>query len=193
MTTSTAATSGPEPVTPAAPAAPSDRLRPYWPALLLGMLTLLYGFGIGIAFGAAEDTMKGALKSSADAALTDVYGGDAAKAKAVVDKAWTYQKRAHLHAGGLGASSLVLIVLLALACKPTTVTRVSATLLGFGALGYSVFWMLAGFAAPGLGSTDAAKESLAWLALPTSGAVVIGTIATLVLVTSTLARKPRTS
>lgn len=168
----------------------NDRLRPYWVSLLLGMLALLYGFGIGIAFGAAEDDMKGRLKASAAQVLAERYGGDEAKAKAVVDKSWSYQKRAHLHAGGLGASSLVLVVLLALACRPTLASRAAAVLLGVGALGYPVFWMLAGFAAPGLGGTDAAKESFAWLALPTSGAIVLGTVLTLALVTAALARKP---
>jgi len=176
--------------TAASPLGTPDRLRPYWPALLLGMLTLLYGFGIGIAFGAAEDDIKQSLRDGAGAVMADVYGGDEAKAKSVVDKAWSYQKRAHLHAGGLGAAALALISLLALACRPTLATRAAAVLLGFGALGYSVFWMLAGFAAPGLGGTDAAKASLEWLALPTSGAIVIGALATTALVTLSLARKP---
>jgi multisubunit Na+/H+ antiporter MnhB subunit len=47
--------------------------------------------------------------------------------------------------------------------------------LGIGALGYSVFWLWAGFRAPGLGSTGAAKESLAWLAMPSSGIFVLAT------------------
>lgn len=174
----------------ASPVAIDGRLRPYWVALMLGMLALLYGFGVGIAFGAAEDEMKGRLKASAAEVLAERYGGDEAKAKAVVDKAWSYQKRAHLHAGGLGASSLVLVVLLALACRPTLVSRAASVLLGVGALGYPIYWMVAGFAAPGLGGTDAAKESFAWLAMPTSGAIVVGTVVTLVLVTAALARKP---
>jgi multisubunit Na+/H+ antiporter MnhB subunit len=51
-----------------------------------------------------------------------------------------------------------------------------------GGLGYSLFWMWAGFRAPGLGGTAAAKESLKWLAMPTSGAFVLATAAVLVLV-----------
>lgn len=168
----------------------TDRLCPHWPALLLAMLALLYGFGIGIAFGAAEDAMKQSLADDAALALSDKYGGDAAKAKAVVDKAWNYQKRAHLHAGGLGASSLVLVVLLALATRPSWLTRTAGVLLGVGALGYPIFWMLAGFAAPGLGGTGQAKAAYEWLALPTSSAIVVGTVLVLVLVTVSLARRP---
>jgi len=168
-----------------------DRLRPHWPALLLSMLALSYGFGIGIAFGLAEDGMKQGLHDDAKAVLDDKYGGDEAKAKATVDKAWAYQKRAHLHAGGLGASSLALVVLLALACRPSLVARGAGVLLGVGALGYPIYWMVAGFAAPGLGGTGLAKEAYAWLGMPTSGAVVLGTVITLALVTATLARRPR--
>lgn len=166
-----------------------DRLRPHWLALLLGMLTLLYGFGMGIGFGAFEDGIKQILAQDGQAVLVERYGGDEAKLNVALDKAWTYQKRAHLHAGGLGSASLVLVALLALATRPSRVTRGAGLLLGVGALGYPTYWMVAGFAAPGLGGTGAAKEAFAWLAMPTAGALVVGTAATLVLVTSALLRK----
>jgi hypothetical protein len=35
---------------------------------------------------------------------------------------------------------------------------------GLGSLGYGIFWLLAGFLAPGMGSTGAAKESIALIA-----------------------------
>jgi hypothetical protein len=41
--------------------------------------------------------------------------------------------------------------------------------------------MWAGFRAPALGGTSAAKESLAWLAIPSSGLFVLATVAVLVL------------
>lgn len=53
--------------------------------------------------------------------------------------------------------------------------------LGAGGFGYSVFWMWAGFRAPSLGSTGAAKESLNWLAMPSSGAFVLATLTVLVV------------
>ena len=43
------------------------RLRPALPGLLLGVLTLLYGFGLGVLFGLNEDALKGRLKASAEA------------------------------------------------------------------------------------------------------------------------------
>lgn len=173
------------------PTSATERLRPYWPALLIGMLTLLYGFGMGIVFGAGEDELKGIMKESADAVMVDVYKGDAEKAKTVLAKAWTYQKRSHIHAGGLGAASLVLIILLALATRPSIATRTTSLMLSIGGFGYAIFWMIAGFAAPGLGGTGAAKDAFEWLAMPSAGAVVLGTLATTILVTLALARKPQ--
>jgi hypothetical protein len=83
-----------------------ERLRPLAPGLILALLTLCFGFGLGGAFGAIEDSLKEGLSSSAEAALDSVYGGDRAKMDAVVKKSWVYYKRAHLHANGLGTSAL---------------------------------------------------------------------------------------
>lgn len=171
----------------------SSRLRPYWVALLLGMMTLLYGFGIGIAFGAGEQAMKDSLTARANTVLEQKYGSDQTKAQAAVSKSLTYVKRAHLHAGGLGTASLVLILLLALACPANHATRAMAVMLGAGALGYSVYWLVAGFAAPALGGTGAAKEAYAWLAMPSAGAIVLSTLGTLLLVTYSLASPPEST
>ncbi len=61
--------------------------------------------------------------------------------------------------------------------------------LGVGSLGYSVFWLRAGFRAPSLGSTGAAKESLAWLAIPASGMVVASTAAVALLIVGAMMRR----
>lgn len=171
---------------PAMDTALADRLRPHRAALLLGLAALLFGFGFGIVFGAAEDSLKKGLEDSAQAVLSSHYGGDAAKAKAAVDKSFTYYKRAHLHAGGLGASALAVITLLALACKPSTVARLTGVLLGFGSLGYPIYWFAAGRAAPGLGGTAAAKKAYEWLAMPTAGALVVGTVVSTALIAHAL-------
>lgn len=47
----------------------------------------------------------------------------------------------------------------------------------------------AGFRAPALGSTSAAKESLKWLALPSSFAFVLATAAVLILLIVTRVRR----
>jgi hypothetical protein len=71
--------------------------------------------------------------------------------------------------------------------------RLASLLLGFGGLGYSSFWMLAAWRAPGLASTGAAKESLFWLATPTAGALVVGLALTLGLLVASLYARDRTA
>ena len=100
-------------------------------------------------------------------------------------------QRAHLHAGAMGTTALALIILL---CGLDTSAKLLVPIsvaLGGGGLGYSVFWMWAGFLAPGLGSTGLAKESLKWLAMPSSGAFVLATVAVLIVLITFILRKRR--
>lgn len=150
--------------------------------LILAVFTLLFGQGLGIVFGLNEDSIKSRLKADAAEVLATIYKGDKVASKAVVDKSWTYMKRAHLHAGGLGTTGVALITVLCLVGASRRVTTFVSLALGAGGLGYSIFWMWAGFRAPALGSTGAAKESLKWLAMPSSGGFVLATIAVLVVV-----------
>ena len=145
--------------------------------LLLAVFTILFGQGMGIAFGLNEDLIKSRLEADAVGVMATVYKGDEAASKAVLAKSWNYMQRAHLHAGGLGTTAVALITVLCLIGASRKLTALISLALGAGGLGYSVFWMWAGFRAPALGSTGAAKESLAWLAMPSSGAFVLATIA----------------
>jgi hypothetical protein len=155
--------------------------------LILATATILFGQVLGIIFGLNEDMIKGHLQRSAAEVRETVYRGDDAVMKAVQEKSWTYMKRAHLHAGAMGTTALALIVMVALLGPSSSrVTGAIGMALGGGGLGYSVFWMLAGLLAPGLGGTGAAKESLRWLAVPCSGAYVLGTVAVMLLLIMTL-------
>lgn len=153
--------------------------------LLFALLTLLYGYGLGVAFGGVEEQLKAKL-SAGGASWVDAQvqaGKERAEAEAasvkVQEKAWIYMKRAHLHANGLGTSALALIMLLAFWGASDRRLRFTALALGVGALGYSSFWMFAGFMAPGLGSTGKAKEALALLAVPSSALCVVGLVSVL--------------
>ena len=168
-----------------------SQLQPALPGILFAVLTLLYGFGIGIVFGLNEDLIKDHLKDSAVEVQDSVYEGDAAAMKPILSKSWAYMKRAHLHAGGLGASAIGLILLVGHLGVSAALSRAISLGLGVGGLGYSIFWMCAGFRAPALGSTGAAKESLAWLAMPSSGAVVVATFAVALLVLVRIVRCPK--
>jgi hypothetical protein len=158
--------------------------------MLLGVITLLFGFSLGVVFGLNEDVIKSRLTASAAAAPPAVYHGDAVAIKAINDKSWAYMQRAHLHAGSLGVVALALTMVLVLLETAPTVARIISLALGVGGLGYSVFWLWAGFLAPGLGSTGAAKESLSWLAIPSSGLFVAATAAVAVLLVMSL-RPPK--
>lgn len=163
------------------PVSPTASLRTASLGLALAVLTILFGQGLGIVFGLNEDSIKSRLKSSASEVRDTVYKGDDAAIKAVLDKSWVYMQRAHLHAGGMGTTALALIVLVGLLGASRRWTMAVGLGLGAGGLGYSVFWMWAGFRAPALGSTGLAKESLKWLAMPSSGAFVLATVVVLVV------------
>jgi len=149
--------------------------------ILLALLTLLYGFSLGGVFGAFEDNIKETLEASATAVKDTVYQGDEAAMSKITGKSWTYMKRAHLHANGLGTAALALIFVLGGTRASVRMRRLVSGALGFGALGYSSFWMFAALRAPALGSTHDAKESLGWLAIPSAGLCILGLLAVLVL------------
>ena len=149
--------------------------------IALALLTLLYGFSLGGAFGAFEDNIKDSLEASAMAVKDTVYQGDEAAMKKITAKSWTYMKRAHLHANGLGTAALAIMFVLAGTRASNRVRGVISAALGLGALGYASFWMFAALTAPALGSTHDAKEALSWLAIPSAGLLILGLIATLAL------------
>lgn len=173
---------------------PSQSFTSNWRAasagLFLAVLTILFGQGMGVVFGLNEEVIKSRLKASAAGVRDTVYKGDDAALKAVLDKSWSYMQRAHLHAGAMGTTALGLIVVVGLLGTSRRTTLAIGVALGAGGFGYSVFWMWAGFRAPALGSTGAAKESLKWLAMPSSGGFVLATVAVLVLLSLSMVRRP---
>ena len=158
----------------------NENLKPLLPGAILALTAILFGFMLGSLFGAVEHTIKGQLSASADAVFDTVYEGDQAQRDEVVAKSWSYLKRAHLHGGAIGAVALAAIVLLGLMGSVGVVERVSSLALGGGALLYAVFWLVAGFMAPGMGSTVEAKEALEFLAIPSAGLCLLGIAGTLV-------------
>lgn len=156
--------------------------RPVALGAVFALLSVLFGFALGGAFGAKEEALKGRLESSGQAALESVYKGDAAAKDAVVKKSWQYLLRAHLHGGAIGAAALGAIATLVLLCRLDFLAQASALCFGLGGLVYALFWLLAGFAAPGLGGTGAAKQALELVAVPGAGLSMLGAAGTLVCV-----------
>jgi hypothetical protein len=144
------------------------------PGAILALVSILFGFLLGGLFGAVEGSIKGQLRASADAVFDTVYDGNEAERDKILTKSWSYLKRAHLHGGAIGAVALACIVLLGLMGRVGALERISSLALGGGALLYALFWLVAGFTAPGLGSTDEAKEALSFLAIPASGLCLLG-------------------
>lgn len=142
--------------------------------LCLSLLTVLSGFVLGGALGAAESSIKKHLDDSGTAVLQSVYQGDVAAKDAVVKKSWEYLKRAHLHGGAIGTAAIGSIMALILLCRLGMLAKLSALALGSGALVYSLFWLFAGLTAPGLGRTVIAKESLSFVAIPGAGLCILG-------------------
>jgi hypothetical protein len=163
----------------------NENLKPLLPGATLALLSILFGFLLGGLFGAVEDSIKGQLRASADAVFDTVYDGNEAQRDKIVDKSWSYLKRAHLHGGAIGAAALASILLLGLLGEVGALARFSSLAFGAGALLYAVFWLIAGFTAPGLGSTGEAKEALSFLAIPAAGLCLLGLGGTLL---STLKR-----
>lgn len=150
--------------------------------IVLSLLAVFFGFMLGGLFGGLEESLKGDLKSRAETALESAYGGDRTKLTATVDKAWVYYQRAHLHGGAIGTASLAAAMLLAAMSRPPrALCALTAAAMGLGALGYSIYWLAAGYTAVEIGSTSAAKEALEWLAVPSAGMVIVGLALVLVM------------
>ena len=141
--------------------------------VLVAMVAILFGGSLGLSFGCCEDDIKGVLKGSAEKALSGVYGDDQAKADKVVKKSWVYMKRAHLHSQTMGVISIAFSLLVAWLSFPAHAQMGISLLSGLGSLGYGIFWLLSGFLAPGMGSTGAAKESIALIAQASGAAFFI--------------------
>jgi hypothetical protein len=154
--------------------------------LLLSLIAVLSGFALGGVFGAFEEELKAGLFQTAEKVLAEAYAGDGGAALQVVDDAWIYYQRAHLHWGGIGAATLAVSLLLAIAVRPSLAARLASLAMGLGALAYPAYWLLAGRTAPKLGGTAAAKASLQWLAVPSAGLLLLGTSAALVLLSARL-------
>jgi hypothetical protein len=90
----------------------------------------------------------------------------------------------------MGSAAVGLILVAMLLGGPALLTRAVSLGLGAGGLGYSVYWLLAAFRLPVVGNSSVAKESLAWLAIPSSAAFVAATVTLIVMLIAAMRRKP---
>jgi hypothetical protein len=160
-------------------------------ALGLSLLAIFFGFFLGGLFGAQEASIKANLKARAVAVSAAMYQGDASKIDYTAGRAWTYLKRAHMHAGGIGAAAAISILsLLVLSCSGKLALTASLAL-GLGSMIYPIFWLLAGLATPGLGGTDAAKAAYEWIAIPGAVLLLFGILGVLIQVFRVVFARPK--
>ena len=74
----------------------SEILDMRW-GIALALLTLLFGFGLGGAFGFAEDAIKSGLRARGAAVVDTVYDGDTGGSRSCRRSFVDLFQRAHLH------------------------------------------------------------------------------------------------
>jgi len=111
--------------------------------LALVMLGLLFGIGLGVSFGAGQGTIRYYIQKEIDAhpEVHDEYSSL---------KIWRYVQRAHMHANGIAAFSLGLIILLMFTDMKARLKTVSSVLIGMGSL-YPLSWFTMFAVAPYIG------------------------------------------
>jgi hypothetical protein len=111
--------------------------------LLLVILTLVFGIGLGVTFGVAEDSVKSYI-SDGVASHTNVHD---AKSKG---KIWRYAQRAHFHATGISAFSLGLVLLIMFSSLKRKLKTVASFLVGLGGF-YPLSWFTMFILSPSIG------------------------------------------
>lgn len=119
--------------------------------LFLVMLGLVFGFGLGVSFGVAEDAYK-------DYIAHGISAYPEHHDEKSVDKIWRYAQRAHFHATGIAAFSLGLVLLTALSSLQPGLKAMTAISIGLGGL-YPLSWFSMFVLAPSIGR-EAAHEHL---------------------------------
>lgn len=135
--------------------------------LLITLLSLFFGIGLGVVFGAKEEVFKNYISENIQANPT--VHDDKSK-----DKIWRYVQRAHFHSTGIAAYSLALLLIILVSKMKENAKRFSSTMIGLGTL-YPLSWYLMFYLAPKIGR-DAAHshiltESVVYIS---TGAFLIG-------------------
>jgi len=115
--------------------------------LFLVMLTLIFGIGLGVTFGIAEDSVQSYIADGI-ASHADVHD---AKSQG---KIWRYAQRAHFHATGISAFCIGLILLIMVSSLKRKLKTVSSILVGLGGF-YPLSWFTMFILSPSIGRSAA--------------------------------------
>lgn len=86
-------------------------IKPIKIGVLLSLLTILFGYGLGCIFGAANSSMKDYFHEQVYVVHADNFS-NVKDQDTAFSKAKDYIKRAHLHSAAMGTASLVTILAL---------------------------------------------------------------------------------
>jgi hypothetical protein len=144
-------------------------LRRVWLGLVLAMVATMYGLVGGAVLGLEDGPIREALSRR-------IPEASRADTSVLIERAWTFLRRSHLHASGMGTAAIALISLV-----PVITVRQPRWLgvglsigLGAGGVGYAAALVVAGIRTPALASAALAKESAKMIAIPAAGAYMGG-------------------
>lgn len=139
-----------------------EYMTPVIPGLLIAFLAIVFGTGLGMAFGIYEDQIKGYFLSEVKAHPA-IHEQTPTNIKKQVKDSWRYTQRAHFHSQGLGALGVGIILVIAFSWVSASIRRWLSLAVGIGAFLYPFCWLIAGLRIASMGK-HAAKASVDWLA-----------------------------
>lgn len=115
--------------------------------LFFVMLTLIFGIGMGVIFGVAENQVHHFIANGVDAhpELHDEFSKK---------KIWRFSQRSHFHATGIAAFSIGLVLLIMVSSLKRSMKTAAAFFIGLGGL-YPLSWFSMFLLAPSLGRSAA--------------------------------------
>jgi len=120
-----------------------EELRKVKSGLALVLLGIFFNVSLGVSFGVAEGSIQYYIHKEV-AAHPEVHDEHSE------DKIWRYVQRAHMHAGGISAFSLGLIILVMFSDMKARLKTVSSTLIGLSSF-YPLSWFTMFAVAPYMG------------------------------------------
>ncbi len=122
-------------------------LYPVRIGLRITLLLLIFGIGMGIAFGVFEDSFK-------DYIAQGIAANPELHDQKSQSKIWRYAQRAHFHATGIGAFSLVLMLLVLFSSLKDSLKAIASVLISLVGL-YPLAWFTMFWLSPSLGRSAA--------------------------------------
>jgi len=172
-----------------------ERYAPVFYGVILALGTIFYGEFMATTFGVYESDIKTSLLQEArehTAGVTvpgheqetdadkQVFTSEA-EAQQIADKAWVYMKRAHTHAEGLGAITLVVALLIGHMALRPLIQRLLSLGISLGGFVYPICLFYAAVWMVDKGTT-AAKADVHYFAVSSVMLYIIGIAVVLLLI-----------